>query len=621
MFADPGADDTWTFLPLPRPFSPQEQAEIGDGCYELLLVLAEAVAEALPGEDKVLQADRGLRILDQASGLRSQPTPAWHRERAECLARKGDKAGAASERTAAGRLRPTSVLDHFLAGRDGYRRRDWKTAIEEFDTAVRMQPDHFWAFCLGAIASLQTNQPALASSGLNECLRQQPHYAWLYMLRGFAAGQAAVQARTAGKSLKIEDGSIEAAVEARFDAAEEDYRTALAEKPNDELRWTTLVDRAVMRFQRGRLGESVADLEEAIRLDGRHYIAFASLGQVLQRQKKWDEAVERFTQAIRLKPELAPLYRGRAAVEQERDDQTQEHRAAALRDLVDAIRYEKPGNPVLASDHFRRGELLRRDRRFAEALAASDSALKVAPDLETAHRLRVLVLLDLDRPDGVIRSCDAALARGKPWADIHEIRGVARANRGDYSGAIDDDSHALELRPGEPRLLCARGLAYLAAEAPRLALHDFDAALRRDASNGEAHSGRGLALVLLGDHRAAIAAADESLRHDSFAARRAFNAARIYAQAALAAAAEVNSKGRLAVTLVERYQERAVALVQLALERTPAERRAAFWPGQVAADPALRSLQRRLRSLQPSPVGAAPFSRLPLSHGDTLRTW
>ena len=55
--------------------SPQEQAEIEDGCYELLLVLAEAVAEPLPGEDPVLQADRGLRILDQASGLRAEPTP------------------------------------------------------------------------------------------------------------------------------------------------------------------------------------------------------------------------------------------------------------------------------------------------------------------------------------------------------------------------------------------------------------------------------------------------------------------------------------------------------------------------------------------------------------------
>ena len=219
-----------------------------------------------------------------------------------------------------------------------------------------------------------------------------------------------------------------------------------------------------------------------------------------------------------------------------------------------------------------------------------------------------MVLLDLDRPDEVIRSCDGALARGKSWPDIHLIRGNARASRGDFSGAIDDYSHALVLQPGQPRVLVARGLAYLFSDSPQPALHDFDEALRRDASNGEAHSGRGRALALLGDYRAAIAEAEESLRHDHPTARRANNAARIYAQAAVAAAKEVGGKGRLAVMLVDRYQDRAVALVKLALERTPAELRAAFWQDQVAADPTLRSLQHRLRSLKPAGT-AAPFTR------------
>ena len=174
VFADPGPDDAWTLrAAAARRSRRQEQAEIGEGCYELLLVLAEAVAQALPGEDPVLQADRGLRILDQAARLRSQPTPACHRARAACLARKGDEAGAARERAAAERLRPTTVLDHFLAGREAYRRQDWKTALAEFETVLRMQPDHFWAQCLAAIASLQTNQPGMAKLGLNVCIEQR----------------------------------------------------------------------------------------------------------------------------------------------------------------------------------------------------------------------------------------------------------------------------------------------------------------------------------------------------------------------------------------------------------------------------------------------------------------
>ncbi len=601
-----GLDGTWPVVTLPSTFSPQEQARISDACYELPPWSWPVPSPRLQdGEDRSVQAEAALRILERAAALRPQPTPSLLRRRARCLAQKGDEAGSNREREAADRLRPATVHDHFLEGYEAYLQRNWKTALAEFDAVVRMEPDDFWALCLGAIAAIQTNQPGMAKLGLGACVKQSPERPWLYLLRGVASGQAAVQARTVGKSLKIEDGSIEAAVEVQFDAAEDDFRQALEildRQPNDELRWTALHDRALMRFQRGRLEESVADLEAAIRLDGHYYLGFASLAQVLQRQKKWDEAVERFTQALRLEPGEAALYRGRAAVALERDDPGPEHRAAALRDLGDAIRHERPGNRVMAQDQVGRGELLRRDRRFEDALAASDAALAVAPDLDAAHRLRVMVLLDLDRFDEVIRSCDGALARGKPWPDINEIRGLARSSRGDYPGAIEDFSHALDLRPDRPRLFNARGWAHLFSDSPRHALRDFDESLRHDSSGGEAHSGRGLALALMGDHRAAVAEAEESLRLDAPTARRAYNAARIYAQAAIAAASEAREKGRLAVTTVERYQDHAVALVKRALERTPSERRAAFWESNVNADPALRPLQRRLRSIQPAGV-------------------
>jgi tetratricopeptide (TPR) repeat protein len=602
--SDPG--DRWTLGPLPRTLTPQEQTEIGEDCYGLLLILAGSVTETTASEDPVHQTELALSFLAQAAALRSQPTATYHRLRADCLVRKGNAAGAAGERAAAGRIQATTALEHFLAGHEAFKRQDWKTALEEFDTTLRMQPSHFWALCLSTVSSIQTNNPGLAKLGLNVCIERRPDFAWLFLLRGLASGQQAVQARAAGKTLGITDGSIEAGAEAQFEAGEADFREALVrldKAPNDALRYAVLVDRALMRYQRGQLDAAAADLRAAIQLNGRYYNAVASLAQVLQQQKKWDEAVDQFTRAIALKPDLAALYRGRAAVQQERDDQSAAHRTAALADLDEAIRRETPGQPIQAGDHTARATLLRRDQRYDEALTACDAALKTAPDYDVAHRLRVLLLLDLGRPDEVICSCDGALARGKPWPDILEIRGLARASRRDYAGAIDDYSHALQVRGDQPRLLSARGWAWVFSDAPRQALRDFDEALRHDASNGEAHSGRGLALALVGDHRAAVAAAEESLRHDPPTARRTYNAARTYARAAVAAASEVADKGRLAVTLVERYQDRAVALVKLALERTPAERRAAFWHNEIDADPVLHSLQRRLRTLQPA--GAA----------------
>jgi tetratricopeptide (TPR) repeat protein/tRNA A-37 threonylcarbamoyl transferase component Bud32 len=603
VFARVGPDDDWTRPDLPATLGPQERAEIGEGCYELLLILAEAVAEALPGEEPKEQAEHGLRILDQAARLRPEPTCAYHLRRAACLARAGDRPGEARAVAEARRLSPVTAHDLFLDGQERYRRGDWSAALGQFDTVLRLRPDHFWAQCLAAICAIQTSQHGRAQVGLNVCLQREPRFVWLYLLRGFAAGQSAVQARAAAKVLEVADGAIEAGAEKQFEAAETDYRKALElleQQPNDELRYVLFVNRGLMRSQRGRLDEAVADFEQAIRVNERHHHAYAGLAQVFERQKRWDAAVDQFTGAIERRPGWPPLYRGRAAVHAGREDPSPADRAAALADLEQAIRYEAPGRTVLASDQTARGELLRRSQRFEEALGACAAALEIVPGHDPAHRLRVLVLLDLKRFDEAIGACDAALASGQAWADIHEIRGVARAGRGDFAGAIADYSQALLLQPGQARLLRLRGLAYLAYDAPRPALDDFDAVLRLDASNAEAHGGRGLALVRLGDHRGAVAAAEESRRRDPTSARRASNAAHIYAQAALVVAGEVDAKGGRAVALFHRYQDRAVALVKQALERTPADGRAEFWKARIESDPVMRSLQRRLRGLQPA---------------------
>jgi tetratricopeptide (TPR) repeat protein len=379
------------------------------------------------------------------------------------------------------------------------------------------------------------------------------------------------------------------------------------------LKYLLLHNRALMRSQLDRLDDAAAGYRDAIRLDATRYEAFAGLAQVLHRQGRWDEAVEQLSRAILRNPDYAPLYRERSRVRRERDEPTPEQRLAALHDLDLAIAHEPPGSPILASDQTERGKLLHGLDRPEAALAACDAALAVVPDHAEAHRLRVLVLLELKRYDEVLRSCDGALARGKPRPEILAIRGQARAARHDYSGAVADYSQALALRPGDPAVLNARGLAYLVSNAPELALHDFDEVLRRDPADAEAHGGRGQVLVRLGDHRAAVLAAEESLRHGPQDARRAYNAARVYAEAARLAAAETTgpAPGPLKVALVDRYQQRAVALVQRALERTPPERRAAFWQNPIRTDPVLRPLQRRLRLALPSQ--AAPDA---VSSGD-----
>jgi tetratricopeptide (TPR) repeat protein len=404
-------------------------------------------------------------------------------------------------------------------------------------------------------------------------------------------------------------------VKLRFEAAEADYRFAmdlLERKPNDELRYVVLVNRGLLRFQRDDLEEAVSDLTAAIRLNDRSSQAYGALAKVYLKQGRLDEAVEQFGRAIERQPDLAPLYRARADVELARKESTPGQRSRALRDLEQAIRLERPDNPVLARDHTNRGRLLYRDHREAEALTAWDAALKIDPHSPEALRLRIDLLLAAGRHGAVIRSCDALMAGGKLSAWVAELRGLAREGLKDYAGAIEDVTLVLALSPEKAALRIQRGWLYILTEAPRLAHGDFEEALRRDPSSGEAYTGRGAARVRLGRLRDGVTDAEKALSLGEPAPRLFYNAGRIYAQAAIVAGTEARKKGQDAVAIVNRFQDRAVVLVREALKRTPADRRAAFWRDSIQADPALRTLRRRIASPElagPVPSGDAKGDR------------
>jgi tetratricopeptide (TPR) repeat protein len=371
----------------------------------------------------------------------------------------------------------------------------------------------------------------------------------------------------------------------------------LEQKPNDELRYILLVNRGVLRFQHLMLDQAATDLQAAIQLNNRPSQAYAALAEVYQKQGRLDDAVAEFRHAIERKPGWAPLYRGRADVNRTRKEPTAAQRAQALGDLDQAIRFERPDNPVLARDHTNRGVLLALDHRDAEAMAAWDAALKVDHDYPEAHRLQLDQLFKWKRYDEVIRSCDVLIARPRATPAIYELRGLARAERNDLTGAIEDLTNAMALRPDRAALLNRRGWLYVVADAPRLALNDFAAAIQLDASLGDAYNGRGFARLRLGEYREAVADAERALSRSEPTSHLFYNSARVYAGAAVAAGADVRKKSPETATLVACYRDRATALLRDAVKRMPEDERASFWRKEIPSDPALRLLRRRVLAM------------------------
>ena len=617
VFGEARKGDEWALSPLPAALSPLERDEVRSGFYQLLLILADAVAQ-LPGAAPAQRAEEALEIVSRAKGVLSRPTRAFHLRRADFLEMKGDDEGCARERAVAERLAPADDFDFFLIGREATRRSDWAGAIEPLMAATQGPSDHFWPPCLLAICYLQSGEPDTAWIALNTCLAQRPDRPWLYMLRGIA------NTAVAGEGKGQRDPGHETGSAERFKAAEADFRRAIEllgdTTKHVELHYAVLVNRGMMWLVRNDLDKAEVDFREAIRLMPGRYEAFVDLGQVYQRQVRTNDALQQFAKALELRPNWAPLYRGRAHIflgvtdlspelrdmklsdlETAIGNLSAQRRDAALRDLADAIRYESPGNHLIAADWRKTAALLREAGRHRDALAACDSALEIAARYPAGHELRIKLLLDLKRFDELIKSCNAVLEWSPAAAGIYELRGNAKNSIEDFSGSIGDFTRSIELadKSDRPRLLCSRGWTYEAIAAHPPAIQDFDEAIRLAPTNGEAYLGRGLVRARLGKYRDAESDAEKARRYGDGNAKFAIRVARIYGQAAIAVGAEVRSTRRNADKLVRHYQELAMTMVLQALDRTPARERATFFRQTInVTDPPLQSIRKWLETLE-----------------------
>jgi tetratricopeptide (TPR) repeat protein len=514
------------YVPDPH-LSDQENAEVRAGCYQLLLVLAEAVQCRLPDQapaERARQLRLALAVLERAAGL-LPPTQAYHLRRARYLALLGDTRAARRAREAGAKLPPADFSDFFLLGEEWTRQGNFAAAVWNFEQALRRQPDDFWSHFLTAYGHLKCEAPAEARPSLDACLARRPRFVWAHLL------QAAVHEESGAAA-----------------AAEASYRRALALGPGAEARFILHVSRGRMRGRRGDLPAAAADFHRAIALRPRHVDIYL---------------------------ELARVYRSRRDL------------AAADRQLERALRLE-PNGRRLAQCHTERGRNLLLGRRYAAALRALDDALRVDPGEADSHFLRARALLELGRYGEAARSLERFRRQGgKAGPDFYRVRGRARLHTGDYPGAVDDSSRVLAGRPDTDAYL-NRGWAYFFADAWKLALRDFEEAVRRGPRRADALAGRGLARVMLGRYRAAVRDGEAALRERPATPETMHNVACLFA---LAVGRVENDPGAAEQrVLAARLRERALAAVRGTLALVPPPQRAAFWRDKIRPDRALDAI-------------------------------
>jgi serine/threonine protein kinase/tetratricopeptide (TPR) repeat protein len=284
---------------------------------------------------------------------------------------------------------------------------------------------------------------------------------------------------------------------------------------------------AISYARAGKYAPAVAELDEALRLNPRHYWSRFQRGLCHQELGKHTLAVSDFATCVGLWPDFAPGYFNRGyALDQAGN------KGEAVQDYTVALARDSDYRPAL----FNRGTACLELRRFDQALADFTKVAALGRDDAVLHAGRGVAL------EGLGRSTDADAAFAAAFDRLPQAAAESRVRiRWVYGFAVSarlpakareafDD--VLRHHPDQPQALYGRALLLLQAGGREAALPDLDRAVDAAPAFLEARRARAILLARLGKLEAASQDVNQCLERDPGSGSMLYAAACVASQAA-----------------------------------------------------------------------------------------
>ncbi len=262
---------------------------------------------------------------------------------------------------------------------------------------------------------------------------------------------------------------------------------------------------AALAFGRGDDERVVSLLTEYLKFAPADGAAHATRGHALLHLRRFDEAEESLSRAMRFDAGNSNPYLLRGLIRRLGGDSD-----GALRDYHEALRL----NPELSSASLNRGNVLRLKGDLAGAIADYSRSLELEPENDRALFGRALARRDLGQHPEALKDCDRAIEIDPEEASHYSVRSSVKRALRDLDGAIADATESIRRDPGHAAAFVNRGAALRQKRDFDAALKDYAKAIELDPRQTGALVNRGAILRTLGRFDEALADYSEAIRRE-----------------------------------------------------------------------------------------------------------
>lgn len=372
-------------------------------------------------------------------------------------------------------------------------------ALNDFEESLRIIPNNPCALNGKGEVLVRLKRYEEALPALEQALSINPDYAVAWSNKGDAlfaleCYEEALEAYE--QALSADPKKVFAAYHKKTDPNDPNWFTEMLVGDINARQQALEIDRASVYESKGdtlyrlkRYEEVLDAYEQALRLKPNSVTAYNSKGNTLSTLKRYEEAVQAYNQALRIEPASVALYTNKAYALNQLDRQEE-----ALEAYEQVLRIE-PNNPVTYNN---KGYALFCLKRYEEALEAYQQSLALDPDNAIVYTNKGRTLLGLKRYTKALEAFEQSTRLDPDYAGAYDGKAMAlyHLDRVDEAAETIEQAHR-----NDADFYNRKGLALLDLDDYEEALYAFEQALRIDPHHVDASGNKSFILALRRAHK------------------------------------------------------------------------------------------------------------------------